>query len=162
MNNTVRPPRGAGARSLRLSAPWLLAALVFAAGACVQTNPPTDVGNPAAASSPTTNGQPSPTPSPAPTPPPTAGQALSYNQDLKPIFDSDCVVCHSGSFASAGYSMSTYADVMRAVIPGNANSPLVVWSGPGGSMYRFWTGNASQKADMVRQWVVSNNAQLSR
>jgi len=48
------------------------------------------------------------------------------------------------------------------VVPGSANSALVVWTQPGGSMYRFWTGNASQKATMVKQWVVNNNAAQSR
>ncbi len=157
-SNAVRPPRGAKVRPVRPISSLLLAALVFTATACVQTNPPTDVANPAAPSATPANGQPSPTPSPSP----TSGQPLSYDQDLKPIFDSDCVVCHSGSFPSAGYSMSTYAGVMRDVVPGNPNSRLVIWSAPGGTMYRFWTGNASQKADMVRQWVVSDNAQQSR
>ncbi len=136
----------------------LLVGVALAAAACVQTNPPTDVGNPAAPSAPTSNGQ----PQPAPNPTPPSGQALSYNQDLKPIFDSDCVVCHSGSRPSAGYSMATYAGVMRDVTPGNPNSRLVIWSLPGGSMYRYWTGNASQKATMVQQWVVTYNAQQSR
>ncbi len=81
---------------------------------------------------------------------------------MKPIFDSDCVVCHGGSFPSANYSMSTYAGVMRDVVPGNANSRLVIWTQPGGTMYRFWTGNAQQKATMVQQWVVNNNAAQSR
>jgi hypothetical protein len=135
----------------------LLAFVAIVSGSCVQANPPTDTGNPVAPSSPS-NAQPTPTP----TPTPTSGQALAYNPDLKPIFDSDCVVCHSGSRPSAGYSMSTYANVMRAVVPGNANSPLVVWSLPGGTMYRYWTGNASQKAAMVRQWVVNDNAAQSR
>ncbi len=81
---------------------------------------------------------------------------------MAPIFNSDCVVCHGGSRPSAGYSMSTYAGVMRDVSPGNPNSRLVIWSLPGGSMYRYWTGNASQKASMVQQWVVTYNAQQSR
>ncbi len=135
-----------------------IAGLALAACACVQTTPPTDVGNPVAPSTPTTSGQPQP--SPAPTP--SSGQPLSYDQDLKPIFDSDCTVCHSGSRPSAGYSMTTYAAVMRDVIPGNPNSRLVVWTQPGGTMYQFWTGNASQKATMVKQWVVNYNAQQSR
>jgi hypothetical protein len=58
--------------------------------------------------------------------------------------------------------MSTYAGVMRDVSPGNPNSRLVVWTQPGSTMYRFWTGNASQKAGMVRQWIATNNAQQSR
>ncbi len=152
MTNTARASRGTVRVRIRLSL-LALAALVLAITACVHTNPPTDVGNPVAPSTPSNNGQP-PT---APT-----GQALSYNQDLKPLFDSDCVVCHGGSRPTAGYSMSTYANVMRDVIPGNPNSRLVIWSAPGGTMYRFWTGNAAQKANMVRQWVVANNAQQSR
>ncbi len=156
MTNTVRAAGGASVPPFRLISPWVLAALLLAAGACVQANPPTDVGSPAAPSTPSTNGQPAPSPSPS------ASQPLSYDQDLKPIFDSDCVVCHSGSRPSASYSMSTYAGVMRDVVPGSANSRLVIWSSPGGTMYRFWTGNASQKAGMVRQWVVANNAQQSR
>ena len=149
---------GAVLAAARLAFASLLVAVGLVVNACVQTNPPTDVGNPAAPSSPTTSGQPQP--APAPTPP--SGQALSYNQDLKPIFDSDCVTCHGGSRPSAGYSMSNYAGVMRDVVPGNANSRLVVWTQPGGTMYRFWTGSASQRANMVRQWVVTNNAQQSR
>jgi hypothetical protein len=133
----------------------LLVAVALAAAACVRTNPPTDVGNPVAASSPSTT-----TPQPGPTTPTSA--SLAYTQDLKPIFDSDCVVCHGGSRPTAGYSMSTYAGVMRDVVAGNPNSRLVIWTQPGGTMYGFWTGNAAQKAAMVRQWVVSNNAAQSR
>lgn len=158
MTNTVRFPRGATWAPVRLLSPWLLAAVVCGAAACVKTNPATDVGNPVAPSAPSTNTQPQPT---TPTAPPST-QALSYNQDLKPIFDSDCTVCHSGSRPSAGYSTSTYSGVMRDVTPGSANSRLVIWTQPGGTMYRFWTGNASQKAAMVRQWVVGDNAQQTR
>ena len=134
----------------------LAGAIVALASGCVGQNPPTDVGNP---TTPTTTTAPSPQPAPAPSP---SGQALSYNQDLKPIFQSDCVPCHSGSRPSAGYAMDTYANVMRAVQPGNPNSALVVWTQPGGTMYRFWTGNAAQRAAMVKQWVVTDNAQQSR
>ena len=142
---------------VRLLSVMLLVAVASAAAACVRTNPPTDVGNPVAPSSPS-NAQPQPQPQPTP----SSTQSLAYNADLKPIFDSDCVVCHGGSRPSAGYSMSTYGAVMRDVAPGNANSRLVIWTQPGGTMYRFWTGNASQKAAMVRQWVVNNNAAQSR
>ncbi len=135
---------------------WSLALIAVAGvtAACVSQNPPTDVGNPVAATSTTTS-----SPQPAPTP---STQPLSYDQDMKPIFLSDCVVCHSGSRPSAGYAMDTYARVMVDVQPGNPNSRLVLWTQPGGTMYRFWTGNAAQKAAMVKQWVVTYNAQQSR
>ncbi len=146
-------------------APWrylsfgLIVGGVLAMAACVNVNPPTDVGNPVAPSS---SSSPAPQPAPTPTPAPTSGQPLAYIPDMKPVFDSDCVPCHSASFAAAGYAMDSYAAVMRAVQPGNANSALVVWGSPGGSMYRYWTGNRSQKANMVLQWVTTYNAQQSR
>lgn len=156
MTNIARNRRGARlAPGVVLSA-VLFTAVAFTTAACVQQNPPTDVGNPVAPSSPSTNTQPPPT---SPTP---SSQVLSYNQDLKPIFDSDCTFCHSGSRPSAGYSMTSYPSVMRDVTAGNPNSRLIIWTQPGGSMYRFWTGNAAQKAGMVKQWVVANNAQQSR
>jgi hypothetical protein len=63
---------------------------------------------------------------------------------------------------AGNYSMTTYANVMRDVQPGNANSRLVTTTQPNGSMYRYWTGNRANKANMVYQWIVSNNAQQSR
>jgi len=156
-NQRTLPGRGL-CRARLLFAILIVAAA--SAAACVQANPPTDVGNPVAPSAPA-NDQPAPPPSPQPSPTSSA-QSLAYVPDMKPIFDSDCVVCHGGSRPSANYSMSSYAGVMRDVSPGNPNSRLVIWTQRGGTMYRFWTGNASQKAAMVSQWVVNNNAAQSR
>ena len=143
-------------RSARaVGAAGALAGTILLAYACVQAQPPTDTGLGASSASPTA-------PSPTPTPPPTSGQAIAYQPDLQPIFASDCVPCHSNSRPSGRYSMSTYANVMAAVQPGNPNSPLVVTTQPGGSMYGYWSGNRQSKADMVRQWVVVYNAQQTR
>ena len=117
---------------------------------CVQAKPPTDTGSPTSPTASTTPAAPSP------------GQPLSYNQDLKPVFDSDCVFCHSGSRPSAGYSMSTYQQVMAAVSPGNAFSPLVVTTQPNGSMYRYFSGDRQTKANMVHDWVVLYGAAQTR
>ncbi len=156
MKLSLRSPRGARCAPVR-ALPFAFAGALLFVSACVNVNPPTDVGNPVSPSS--SSSAPTPTPTPTPTP---SGQALAYIPDLKPIFDSDCVPCHNSSFAAAGYSMATYADIMRAVQPGNANSPLVSWSVGGGPMYRYWTGNAAQKASMLQQWVVTYNAQQTR
>ena len=88
-----------------------------------------------------------------------------YVQDLQPIFQSDCVPCHSGSRPDGNYSMSTYAQVMRAVAAGNARSALVVVTQRNASMYRYWSGNATTKAtkaELVRKWVVENGAAQTR
>jgi predicted CXXCH cytochrome family protein len=81
---------------------------------------------------------------------------------MKPIFDGDCVSCHNNSFAAGRYSMSTYAAVLRDVVPGSASSRLVVWTQPGGTMYRYFTGDRATKAALVRAWVVDNKAAQTR
>ncbi len=136
-----------------------LASLAALAGACVKAQPPTDTGLGASPTSPS-----SPTSS-------TAGSAgtgtggspaVAYTPDLQPVFASDCVVCHGGARVDAGYSMTSYAQVMRAVVPGNAASILVVVTQPGGSMYPFFNGNRASKAQLVFDWVVANGATQTR
>jgi hypothetical protein len=117
----------------------------------VQAQPPTDTANPAAPSD-SASGPASPT---------TTGP-LAYLPDMKPLFDSDCLACHSNSRPSAGYSMSNYAAVMRAVSPGNASSPLVTSTQRTGSMYRYFSGDRAARAAMVRQWVVDDKAAQTR
>jgi hypothetical protein len=122
--------------------------LVFAAvvGGCVQAQPGTDTSNPGVPGGPT-----------APT-----SQAVTYT-DLQPIFATDCLQCHNDSFRSAGnYSMNTFPEVLKDVRPGDAASPLVVTTQPGGSMYQYWTGDQQAKAAMVFNWVVVYNAQQTR
>lgn len=125
--------------------------------ACVNAIPPTDTGD-AVVSTPTA-------PTGATTTPTTTTTALAYTQDLRAIFQSDCVSCHGAGRADGNYRMTTYQQVMTAVVPGNANSRLVRVTQLGGSMYRYWSGSAATrqaKADQVRVWVVSNNAQENR
>lgn len=81
---------------------------------------------------------------------------------MQPLFEADCVRCHSGSRPDGNYAMTTYAQVMRAVTAGSARSRLVVTSQRNGSMYRYWSGNAAAKADLVRTWVVSSAAAETR
>ena len=75
----------------RLLAPLLV--LSFAAG-CVKANPPTDTGDPVVSTptSPSTSGTSTPTTPTTPTSGTTT--ALAYNQDMKALFQSDCVTCH--------------------------------------------------------------------
>ncbi|MEZ5420349.1 MAG: hypothetical protein R2708_23830 [Vicinamibacterales bacterium] len=102
---------------------------------------------------------PSPTTS---TPAPTGPVTVAYTPDMAPVFQADCVRCHSGPRPDAGYSMTTYEQVLREVRPGDARSRLVTSTQRGGSMYRYWSGNAVSKADLVRRWVVNNNAARDR
>ena len=61
-------------------------------------------------------------------------QAIAYVQDIKPIFDRDCLCCHSTRDARGSYSVTWYAEAMRGQRPGDASSSVVVDCSPG-SMY---------------------------
>jgi hypothetical protein len=126
-------------------------ALAMAAGlgGCVATQPATDSSSPVS-------------PSATSTSPAVSTGPLAYTQDMAAIFASDCTPCHSGSRPSANYSMSTYANVMRDVTPGSANSRLVIWTQPSGTMYRYFSVDRAGRADMVKRWVVNNNAAQTR
>jgi hypothetical protein len=61
---------------------------------------------------------------------PTAG--VTYDKDIKPLFDKSCVKCHGGEKPKAKYNMETLAGILKAgsdgtaVVPGNsAKSALV-------------------------------------
>jgi mono/diheme cytochrome c family protein len=124
---------------------------VLACAGCVAVTPPTDTGdalNPVAPDSPTV--------------PAGTAQGLAYDPDLRALFASDCVACHGGFRTDAGYAMTTYPQVMRAVRPGDASSLLVVVTQRNGSMYRFFSGSRSAKAQLVRDWVVTYQAAQTR
>jgi hypothetical protein len=153
MKSTLgRSRTGAARRRKRLAASVALgAALALAIGAagCVKANPATDI-----ASSPLVTGPTGPAR--------TLADPMAYIPDIKPIFDSDCIYCHSPSRAYGNYSMTTYAEVMRDVQPGSASSRLVVLTQPRGSMYRYFTGDAQTKSAMVQKWVVTDRAAQTR
>ena len=131
---------------------------------CVKVNPATDTGGITSAAGPST--VPTPTTTATPATPGSSGStattALAYTPDLQPVFASDCLSCHNDRSAARGYSMSSYAAVMRAVTPGSASSLLVQKTQSNGSMYRYWTGNRATKAAMTLNWVVANKAAQSR
>ena len=141
----------------------LFTSLFFAASvaaiSCVQAKPPTDTGDTLTPTSPTTSGGTNPT---SPT---TSTGPFAYDPDLKAVFAADCVLCHGGVRVDGNYRMTTYAEVMRDVVAGNAASPLVTVTQSRGSMYRYFSGSTATrqaKASMVFTWVVTNKAQQTR
>ncbi len=58
---------------------------------------------------------------------------VSYQKDIKPVFEKSCLKCHSGNRPKAKYMMDTVANIIKggssdeaAIIPGNAKkSPIV-------------------------------------
>lgn len=146
--------------------------LPFVTG-CVKANPPTDTGDsfvttptsPTSPSAPSPTSPTTPTTPTTPTAPTTTATPVAYTQDLKAVFQSDCVSCHGSGRADGGYRMTTYAQVMTAVRAGSASSVLVRVTAQNGSMYRYWSGSAAtrqSKAALVRSWIVDFNAQENR
>jgi cytochrome c len=65
-------------------------------------------------------------------PPAAAKTGVTYDKDIKPLFEKSCVKCHGGEKPKGKYNMETLAGVLKpggdgaAVIPGNsAKSALV-------------------------------------
>ncbi|MGE3841079.1 MAG: hypothetical protein AB7I50_05785 [Vicinamibacterales bacterium] len=87
---------------------------------------------------------------------------VSYVQDIKPILDSDCIVCHGASRPEKGVSLNTYANVMRQVVAGSTASRLIRETASNGSMYRYFTGSKTNKSALIRSWIVDNNAVETR
>lgn len=141
-----------------------LVALPLVAG-CIKVSPPTDTGDPAVSTPSSPTGPTAPAAPSPPTPAATSATTLAYNQDMKALFQSDCVSCHGLSRVSGNYRMTTYAQVMTAVRAGSASSILVGVTQSGGSMYRYWSGSTATrqaKAAQVRAWIVTDNAQENR
>lgn len=116
------------------------------AAACVQSQPAADTADPGFPFGPTAIGV----------------RPIAYVQDIKPIFDRDCAQCHGGREAQGGYSVRTYADVIAGQRPGDASSSVVVDCSPGGSMYRYFSGDRVAEATLVFRWMVYYNALESR
>jgi mono/diheme cytochrome c family protein len=128
---------------------WSVPFLVWGAcvaSACMQAQRATDTGDPGFPFGPTSIGV----------------QPIAYVQDIKPIFDRDCASCHGGRESAGGYSVRTYANTIAGQRPGDASSSVVVDCSPGGSMYRYFSGDAVTEATMVFRWMVYYNAQQSR
>ena len=127
---------------------WLLLPLSTSAlvCACVQGQPAADTGDPGFPFGPSAIGV----------------QPLAYVQDIKPIFDRDCLNCHGGREAAGNYSVRSYADTIAGQRPGDASSSVVVDCAPGGSMYRYFTGDAVTKATLVFRWMVVYDGMQSR
>ena len=89
---------------------------------------------------------------------PATATSITYSHDVQPLLSSDCTRCHNTTTRNAGYEFTTLAGVLRAVSAGNARSPLVVATQPGGAMYSEWRGSAAQKAEVIRRWVVDFGA----
>jgi hypothetical protein len=119
---------------------------ISSAVSCVRGQGASDTGDPGSPFGPTSVGT----------------RPIAYVQDIKPIFDRDCLSCHGAREARGDYSVASYADTMSGQRAGDAQSSVVVDCSPGGSMYRYFSGDAVTQATMVFRWIVVYNGAQTR
>jgi hypothetical protein len=83
---------------------------------------------------------------------------LTYVNDIAPIMQSNCVMCHSGPQPTAGRDFTTYMGVMQVVTPFDPNSRLIQMTRPGGPMHGFLNPDPVGRAEIIRSWIVDNGA----
>jgi hypothetical protein len=135
-----------GARTARGAAACVVLAAACASASCVQGQRATDSGDPGFPFGPSA----------------VSVQPLAYVPDIKPILDGDCLSCHSNRRARGNYSVETYAATMQGQTPGDARSSIVVDCAPGGSMYGYFSGDATTAATEIFRWIVVYGGAQSR
>ncbi|MBF0109756.1 MAG: hypothetical protein HQL76_11320 [Magnetococcales bacterium] len=90
---------------------------------------------------------------------------ISYNEDVRPIFQIRCLECHSGNgsgVVGSGLNMETYENLMRGtrygpiIIPGNAmvsNLNVLVEGRAGIRMPHNRKRLTTCEIDILRDWV---------
>ena len=93
---------------------------------------------------------------------PAPPDRVTYEADVKPIFDARCISCHGGANPAARYDMTTLdgikgngLDGVPNAIAGDPQSLLVVKSEPGGSMNSFYS--SPDEVALVERWVVEDS-----
>jgi hypothetical protein len=87
-----------------------------------------------------------------------APAGLTWVNDMKPIFDANCVVCHGGTYPTAGLNLQTYSGTMSVVTPYDPNSKLIEMTKTGGPMHGYLQPDPAGKADKIYQWIVTYGA----
>lgn len=91
----------------------------------------------------------------APPPPDLIVEKLTYTNEMKEIFDNNCIQCHKEINPIAGYDMTTYEGVVTRATAGDTSSTLVRVSIDGGSMHGFY--DSEHEIEKVVQWVVEDS-----
>ena len=95
-------------------------------------------------------------------------KTVSYSQDVRPILEKNCLRCHrkgGEGYEASGFSMETYADLMK----GTRNGPMVIpGDSVGSNMIVLMEGRAdpsismphgavepvpSRDIDTIRKWI---------
>lgn len=87
--------------------------------------------------------------------------SVSYVKDVQPIFDANCIVCHSTSGRMSGLSLESYEELMKggtkghAVVPGDSAKSRLIGMIEGTINPKMPPGGALKPAEIkiVRTWI---------
>ena len=138
-------------------------AAVAPTAAPAATNAPAPTQAPAATSAPAATQAPAATDAPAATQAPAAAPAaVSYANDVQPIFDQNCVKCHGGSDGTkGGLSLKNYGDLMnggqdgQVIAPGDAANSMLVQAIAAGKMPKRAAKLPQAQIDTIAAWVTA-------
>ncbi|MBI5186434.1 MAG: carboxypeptidase regulatory-like domain-containing protein [Nitrospinae bacterium] len=85
---------------------------------------------------------------------------ISYDKDIKPIFDTKCVICHKSNGARSVSPLASYADVTAPAMltPGSADSLLIQKLDKGSQLGTMWPYlNDAKQLQTIRDWIVNQN-----
>lgn len=115
------------------------------------------------------------TPAPAPTDPPAPAvsmepsavvpapetAAVSFANDVAPIFSASCVNCHGGDQTKAGLDLKTYASLMAGsmngavVFPGSPSQSVLVQLAEEGKMPKRGDKLTAEQVQIISDWVAA-------
>ena len=80
-------------------------------------------------------------------------EPITYSNQIKPIFDSNCIACHSSpAINGAGVSLTTYSSVKSAIENTNLVDRINWQPGQGGFMPLGVTRLPQNLIDLIIQW----------
>jgi mono/diheme cytochrome c family protein len=86
-------------------------------------------------------------------------QAVSFAEQVLPIFEARCVECHSGTDAELGLNLSTYEGVMAGsdygtvIEKGNPEGSLLIDMVASGDMPEEGDPMPPEELDLIRTWI---------
>jgi mono/diheme cytochrome c family protein len=78
---------------------------------------------------------------------------VSFARDVLPIFQQRCVQCHGARRQAGGVALSTYDDVLQAVIPGDPNGTDLVALIQSGRMPRNSPPLLAAEVQTIISWI---------
>jgi len=96
---------------------------------------------------------------PTPEPAPARDGAVSFQNDITPIFENSCIRCHGGTRTERGLDLRTYEALMRGsrngaiLIPGDADNSELAIQVITGEMPRRAPKLPEEQIQMIVDWI---------